>query len=237
MDFSFMDCVVIFYIMYIIIFIIIIRRYKAKAKWFVIEGNIGSGKSSLLARLRINDNKWEKIPEPVNLWLEIKDDKGKNLLEAFYENPERYAHLFQTVVTATRIGVLLEKQNNKKNIISERSPWTDRIVFGKLCIDSGKMNSLEARSFTCWCDILLSKFVGKPDGIIYLQTSPEKCMERMKKRGRNEESSVSYEYLEKVHEYHENWIYKTNIPVLIIDNNYDNNWENVIKQVKDFINN
>lgn len=43
---------------------------------------------------------------------------------------------------------------------------------------------------------------------IYLRTVPKKCMERMQKRGRKEESAVSLEYLKDIHELHEEWLGK-----------------------------
>lgn len=41
---------------------------------------------------------------------------------------------------------------------------------------------------------------------VYLRTSPEIVYERMKKRGRSEESLVPLEYLQQLHELHENWL-------------------------------
>lgn len=203
-------------------------------KWFIVEGNIGSGKTTLLEKLNENEQ-FEVVREPVGLWLSIKGSDGKNLLQEFYEEPSRYAYLFQTMAFKTRLESL-EHQQTKENRFSERSIWTDRYVFGKSCIDSNKMNTLETNCYHFWFDWLESKFWKKPDGIIYLRTSPEKCMERMKERARNEESSVPIEYLKELHDYHENWLtHWTTTPLLIIDNENDNDWNNVLNQVNEFI--
>ena len=62
-------------------------------------------------------------------------------------------------------------------------------------------------------------------------------MERMKERARNEESSVPLEYLKELHDYHENWLNQWNTtPLLVIDNENDNDWNNVLNQVNQFIN-
>ena len=65
-------------------------------------------------------------------------------------------------------------------------------------------------------------------GIIYLRTAPETCYGRLQKRGRNEESSVSLDYLTSLHERHEDWLIEKkkslklhpsleNTPILVLD--------------------
>eukprot|EP00899_Mesostigma_viride_P023196 jgi/Mesvir1/4060/Mv25218-RA.1 len=44
-----------------------------------------------------------------------------------------------------------------------------------------------------------------PDAFLYLQASPEVCMERMKRRGRPEEATVGLDYLTRLHCQHESW--------------------------------
>lgn len=205
-------------------------------KWYIVEGNIGSGKTTLLEKLNGNDY-FEVIREPVNLWLNITGSDGKNLLQEFYEEPVRYSYLFQTMVFKTRLESL-DKPQTKPIRFSERSIWTDRYVFGKSCIESNKMNTLETNCYHFWFNWLEDKFWKRPDGVIYLRASPEKCMERMKERARNEESSVPLEYLKELHDYHESWLSNwTATPLLIVDNENDNDWNNVLNQVNNFINN
>jgi deoxyadenosine/deoxycytidine kinase len=40
----------------------------------------------------------------------------------------------------------------------------------------------------------------------YLRTQPERCRERIEKRGRTEEAAVSLEYLRSIHQLHEEWL-------------------------------
>jgi len=131
----------------------------------------------------------------------------------------------------------IDHQQTKPFRFSERSIYTDRFVFGKSCIESKKMNKLEINCYHFWFDWLESKFSRKPDGIIYLKTSPEKCFDRMHIRGRNEESTVPLEYLKELHQNHEEWFSNwKDTPLLVIDNNEDDNWDNVLLKVNNFVN-
>ena len=202
-------------------------------KWFIIEGNIGSGKSTLLEKLKGLDNV-EVIQEPVDKWLTLKDENNKNLLDHFYSDMERNAYMFQSMVFKTRIESL-DKPQIENTRFSERSIWTDKYVFGKSCIESKKMNSMETVCYNYWFDFLEEKFKPKPNGIFYIRCSPQKCLERIGQRGRNEEDSIKLEYLEKLHQYHDEWLLNfTKTPVLTLDNESDNNWDLIINKIKSF---
>ena len=71
-----------------------------------IEGNIGSGKSTIIEYLKEN-NKLNKdfifLPEPVNEWEKLVSDDGKSLLSHFYEDSVRWGYTFQNCAILTRI--------------------------------------------------------------------------------------------------------------------------------------
>lgn len=208
---------------------------QTNKKWFIIEGNIGSGKSTLVDKLSQRSDA-ELIPEPVDVWLSIKGNDNKNLLHHFYDDMDRYAYLFQTMVFKTRLQSL-DKPQEKPIRFSERSIWTDKYVFGKTCIDDNKMNQLETNCYHTWFNWLEEKFRPQPTGIIYIKCSPEKCSERINKRGREEESHIPLSYLEKLHNLHEDWLNNWKYtPVLILDNEIDDNWDSILKQVDSFVN-
>jgi len=98
------------------------------------------------------------------------------------------------------------------------------------------MNKLEINCYNIWFEYMKKKLYKKPDALIYLKCSPTKCQSRICKRSRNEESLISFEYLEELDKYHEDWInnYKE-VPVLIINNDIDDNYDCVIEKINDFI--
>jgi len=204
-------------------------------KWYIIEGNIGSGKSTLLKLFKDIDNV-EIIQEPVEMWKNVRDDKGINLLQHFYSDMNRYSYMFQTMVFKTRLESL-EKNQVEPFRFSERSIWTDRYVFGKMCLEDNKMNSIESNCYKYWFNWLEEKFKPNPDGIIYVKCSPEKCLERINKRARTEEDKISLDYIKKLDNYHEEWLNNWDkTPILIIDNDKDEDYENILKQIISFTN-
>ena len=75
--------------------------YIKMAIIYTVEGNIGSGKSTLVKILkkllpqRISATKFIFLQEPVDIWNTIKDRDGKTIIEKFYSNQEKYSFPFQ----------------------------------------------------------------------------------------------------------------------------------------------
>jgi len=61
--------------------------------------------------------------------------------------------------------------------------------------------------------------IWKSDYFIYLHSSPEKCLENIYKRGRDNEMDISLEYLNNIHEYHEKAYENLKDKKIIIDVN------------------
>ena len=184
---------------------------------YTIEGNIGSGKSSLLELLQ--HDSISIIPEPIEIWKTIQTPDGKNILGHYYED-DINTYLFQTMAGITRMELFQDSAKMTTPIrISERSLFSDRI-FGKVCLASGKMRAIEKECYSYFMNWLNKRFEPDIKGIIYLQCDPTICYERILKRGRPEEAGISYEYLVDLHESHEEWIRSyTDDKVLIINGN------------------
>ena len=202
---------------------------------YTIEGNIGSGKSTLL-KLLAKYKPIIAIQEPVNVWRSIKDIDGKDMIEKFYKNQEKYAFSFQMMAYISRLHLL--KKNLRENpngiFITERSVFTDRNVFAKMLYDDGKIESVNYEIYLQWFDEFVKDIPIK--GIIYLKTTPNICFERIKKRNRKGEENMSTKYINRCHGYHQEWIsnIKTISNVLILDGDITNP-ELHFSQIKLFI--
>ena len=198
-----------------------------------VEGNVGSGKSTFLKLLQ--QKGYTIILEPVNEWCNLTNKNGKNLLEEFYGDQERYAYTFQSIAFRTRVKNL----QNYNNELVERSVFTDKNVFAKTCHENGKMNDIEWTDYCAWFDWLVDTFNVKPSGFIYLRADPEISYERIKKQSRPGEDTIPYEYLKELHSKHEKWLMdEPNVLVLDVNDDFENNPEKLnkmLEKVKKFV--
>lgn len=220
-----------------------------------IEGNIGSGKSTLMKYLKDyfkNNDHVIFLKEPVDEWEKIKDNNGKTILEKFYEDQEKYSFPFQMMAYISRLNVLREAlksinplSHKKYIIITERSLYTDKLVFAKMLYESGKMEHVNYQIYLTWFQTFLEEFpVHK---VIYVKTLPEICHQRIISRSREGEENIPLDYLTSCYRYHEDMMefFSNNIinsdKQLILDGNIDifqniNQMEDWIFTVNWFIN-
>ncbi|MFH1831542.1 MAG: deoxynucleoside kinase [bacterium] len=218
-------------------------------KTFILEGNIGAGKSTFLniiAKMLDAD----VILEPTDKWQKV--GTTGNLLDLFYKDTPRWAYTFQSYAFISRIETLQENDNlsSGKNIqFLERSIYCDRFCFAKNCYKSGFMTDLEWQIYKDWFAWLEEKYAKKPSGFIYLQADPTICYQRLTKRNRSEETAIPLSYLTDLHNMHEDWLIEKkdvhgtlrNIPVLTINGNteFEKNEKRqneIIEQILQFIN-
>jgi len=194
-------------------------------KIVTIEGNIGSGKSTLFDKLSEtlkDDKRYIFVPEPVSVWETFKDKQGKTILENFYDDNKRYSFSFQMLACITIYEQLKKKieENPNATIISERGLYTTKMVFGKMLYDGGQIDYLDYQIYLKWYEVFAKDY--KVDKIIYVKTDPSICIKRILKRSRDGENNISIDYLNKCDEYH-NKMLDSNIcdDILDIDGNID----------------
>ena len=192
---------------------------------FSIEGNIGSGKSTLVKELQksvpnILDKKVVYVQEPVNEWSKIKDKKGETILEKFYADQHKYAFSFQMMAYISRLALLrnIVRENPDAIIITERSVFTDREVFAKMLYDEGKIEDVDYQIYLKWFDEFIEEI--PITGLIYVTTTPEKSKQRVDLRARVGES-IPLPYLQRCHDYHESWIKNIKKQVCLFNGNVD----------------
>ena len=174
-----------------------------------IDGNIGSGKSTLMGELEIifNDNKnIVFLKEPTKEWENITDENDITILQKFYENPSKYGFSFQIMAYISRLKIMKEEFDKNPNaiFITERSLFTDKFVFAKMLFDSGNIELVNYKIYLEWFNTFANEFPVKK--VIYVNTNPDICHQRIEKRSRTGESNIPIEYLQNCHKYHNNML-------------------------------
>jgi deoxyadenosine/deoxycytidine kinase len=188
-----------------------------------IEGNIGSGKSTILEKLEgfmKDNNRIVFLKEPVDIWEKIKDPvTGENILQKFYGDKDKYAFPFQVMAYASRLSMIRNKikSNDVDVIVCERSLDADKHIFAKMLHDEGSIDEVCYQIYNHFCKEYAEEY--KLDGIVYIDADAEICYERIKKRCRSGEDVIPLEYLQKCKSYHHEWLTKTKTPVLNINAN------------------
>ena len=210
------------------------------------EGNIGSGKTTLLKEMKEKYTNYHYIPEPVSEWSSYTDESGKNILELFYENKERYGYTFQTMAFITRVINISkaitewekECQINPaaaaNNVfITERCIETDYNVFAKMLYDDKIINKVEMDLYLTWFNHLRDKC--DINGIVYVNTPPTICKERIGVRNRSGEEGIPLAYLENLDKYHTQWLTNIDVQMLTFINSGDDRYS-TLEDVVNFIN-
>ncbi|XP_015744277.1 thymidine kinase 2, mitochondrial [Python bivittatus] len=186
-----------------------------------IEGNIASGKTTCLEYFAKNTG-IEVLPEPVSKWRNVR---GHNPLGLMYQDATRWGLTLQTYVQLTML-----EQHTRPMIspirMMERSIYSAKYIFVENLYRSGKMPEVDYVILTEWFDWILKNMNVSVDLIVYLQTSPGMCYQRLKRRCREEEKVIPLEYLEAIHQLYEDWLIKQTLfkvpsPVLVLQADHD----------------
>ncbi|XP_040849616.1 deoxyguanosine kinase, mitochondrial isoform X1 [Ochotona curzoniae] len=234
-----------------------------------IEGNIAVGKSTFVKLLTRTYPEWHVTTEPVATWQNVQAAGTQhacaaqslgNLLDMMYQEPARWSYTFQTYSFMSRLKVHLEPlpkkllQAKRPVQVFERSVYSDRYIFAKNLFENGSISDIEWHIYQDWHSFLLREFASRLTlhGFIYLQATPQVCLQRLCHRGREEEKGIELAYLEQLHSQHEAWfIHRTtklhfeslqSIPVLVLDVNDDfsedlTKQEELMRKVNSFIKN
>ena len=176
-----------------------------KYNYIAIEGNIGSGKTSLA----------HKIGDDFNAKLVLERFADNPFLPKFYKDKDRYAFPLEMSFLADRYHQLTDDLAQfdlfKSFIVS------DYFIFKSLIFAQITLSKEEFNLYRKMFDIMY-KEISKPDVYVYLYQSTDRLIENIKKRGRDYEKNIQPDYLEEIHKGYVNFIKtKEHLNTLIID--------------------
>ena len=163
-------------------------------KLICIEGNIGSGKSTLtkaLAQLAGVKAFYEPVEE--NPYLDL-----------FYSNPRRYALEMQFWLMSRRFELheqaIRHIWQTGQSVIMDRSIYGDWVFAKKNWLD-GNIEDVGYKSYLKHREVL-NRYLLVPHTTLWLHAHPVTCRDRITERGRDCEKTIPLSYLEGLHTLH-----------------------------------
>ena len=160
-----------------------------------IAGNIGAGKTSLTKQLS-KSLKYKPYYEDVI---------ANPYLDDFYNHMERWSFNLQIYFLNSRFKQLVTIDNKKENVIQYRTIYEDAFIFAPNLNAMGLMTQRDYDNYLALFDTMLN-LVKPPDLLVYLQSSIPSLVNKIHKRVRDYEKTISIEYLSRLNERYEAWI-------------------------------
>ncbi|MGB1901550.1 MAG: deoxynucleoside kinase [Flavobacteriaceae bacterium] len=161
-----------------------------------IAGNIGAGKTTL-TQLLAKHYKWEA---------QLEDVVDNPYLDDFYNQMERWSFNLQVYFLNSRFRQVLQIRKSGKDIIQDRTIYEDANIFAPNLHAMGLMTNRDFENYSSLFN-LMESLVEAPDLLIYLRSSIPNLVSQIHKRGRDYENSISIDYLSRLNERYEAWIY------------------------------
>lgn len=176
-----------------------------KYPYIVIEGNIGSGKTSLV----------KVLAKEFSAHAFYEEFSENPFLPKFYADPDKHAFPLELSFLAERYHQLKKELNTRdlfhENIISDYY-FFKSLIFAEITLPEDEF-ALYKKLF----DIIHQK-LPKPDLFVYLYSDVERLQVNIKQRGRDYESQISDDYLEQIHKGYFNFLnQQDSFPVLVLN--------------------
>jgi deoxyguanosine kinase len=160
---------------------------EIKYNYVVIEGNIGAGKTTLATR----------ISDQFNARLILEHFADNPFLPKFYKNPEKYSFPLELSFLASRYKQLKEEltpQDLFKAFTVADYYFMKSLVFASSTLHGDEYNLYRTIFYIIYGSL------PKPDIFVYLHLNTDRLLSNIRKRGRDYETTITREYLQKIQE-------------------------------------
>jgi deoxyguanosine kinase len=177
---------------------------KGRGGYIAVEGPIGVGKTSL-TRL---------LARELNARLVLEEVEDNPFLARFYDDADKYALPAQLYFLLTRY--------NQQRALAQQDLFAQSTVadylFAKDRVFAGLTLAPEEMALYDKVYHLLDGRMPKPDLVVYISAKVQVLFERLRKRNRDFERNISFEYLERVSvAFRDFFFYYDETPLLVVD--------------------
>jgi len=171
-------------------------------RYFVVEGPIGVGKTTLARRLA----------KDFHADLVLEEPASNPFLERFYSNPRQMA-------LHTQLHFLLQRHSRIENL--ELTP--EKVVVADFLLEKDRLfaeSTLDEAELTLYEQIhgLVISDSPKPDLVVYLQAPVEVLLHRIHGRGRRFERFIDTTYLQQLNDAYASFFhYYSDAPLIIVN--------------------
>jgi len=164
-------------------------------KFVAVAGNIGVGKSTLVEMLCAR-MEWEPFYEPVT---------ENPYLEDFYKDMSAWSFHSQVFFLTHRLRSHYKLGQHPTSVVQDRSVYEDAEIFAYNLFLQGHINQ---RDYLTYRDLYetTSRLLPPPDLVVYLRASVPTLMNRIERRGREYERTITPDYLSGLNDLYEQWI-------------------------------
>ncbi len=164
-------------------------------KFVAVAGNIGVGKSTLV-RMLSETLGWKPFYEPVS---------DNPYLADFYADMSAWSFHSQVFFLARRLRSHYELSQHPTSVVQDRSAYEDADIFAQNLFMQGHIQPRDYRTYRELYEMAV-QLLPSPDLMIYLRASVPTLMDRISRRGRAYERTITTEYLQSLNDLYETWI-------------------------------
>ena len=171
-----------------------------------VAGNIGAGKSTL-TQILADAFGWRPFFESV-------DDNP--YLADFYEDMRRWSFNLQVFFLSSRFRHQKAMEAEPGSVVQDRSIYEDVEIFAR---NLGDMGLMDERDYANYVDLfaIMTAYLRPPDLLVYLRASVPTLVRHIQSRGREFESSIRLDYLERLNGLYEDWIDRYPHPKMVVE--------------------
>ncbi|UCE01007.1 MAG: deoxynucleoside kinase [Chloroflexota bacterium] len=175
-------------------------------KFVAVAGNIGVGKSTLVALL-CEKLAWQPFYEPV---------ADNPYLADFYADMQTWAFHSQIFFLTHKLRMHRKLLDHPTSVLQDRTVYEDAEVFAENLYRQGLIHARDYRTYHELYEVV-TEFLPPPDLVVYLRASVSTLFSRISSRGRDFERQISPEYLQQLNQLYESWTASFSLcPVLTV---------------------